>query len=145
MAIIRDVEQREIVMGKLRHGADLLEELTELCKNRGIKLGRVEAIGAVQKACVGYYRQRKREYEFLTFDRPLEILNLTGNISIKDGAPIVHAHITLADHSGAAYGGHLAPGTIVFACEYLIEVYDGPVFERGFDEETGLPLWTMRG
>ena len=145
MAIIREVEQKEIVMGKLRHGADLLEELTELCANRGIKLGRVEAIGAVQKACIGYYHQKKREYEFLTFDRTLEILNLTGNISIKDGSPIVHAHITLSDHSGAAYGGHLAPGTIVFACECIIEAYDGPVFEREFDEETGLPLWTMRG
>jgi len=143
MAIIRDVKQRKIVMGKLRHGADLLEELTGLCKSRGIQLGRVEAIGAVQKACIGYYHQEKREYELRALDLPLEILNLTGNISIKDGNPVVHAHITLADHSGAAYGGHLAPGTMIFACECVIEAYDGPIFERGLDEKTGLPLWEM--
>jgi hypothetical protein len=36
----------------------------------------------------------------------------------------------------------LAPGTIVFACECVIEKFEGPILERGFDEETGLPLWT---
>ena len=72
----------------------------------------------------------------------MEITNLKGNISVKDGNPFVHAHITLADKSGKCYGGHLAPGTVVFACEFLIEALDGPVFERCLDEKTGLPLWT---
>jgi len=34
-------------------------------------------------------------------------------------------------------------GTIVFACEFIIEAFDGPPLERGFDETTGLPLWDM--
>ena len=38
-------------------------------------------------------------------------------------------------------GGHLAPGTTVFAAEYVIQAFDGPEFCRGFDEVTGLPLW----
>lgn len=143
MAIIKEVKSKEIWMGKLRHGADLLEELTEICKENSIQLGRVEAIGAVQKAVIGYYHQDKREYEFLTLDQHLEILNLTGNISIKDGSPMVHAHITLADAKGNAVGGHLSPGTIIFACECIIESYEGVILERGFDDETGLPLWSM--
>jgi len=130
-------------MGKLRYGADLLEEITEICKEKNIRLGRIEAIGAVQKACIGFYHQSDRSYQFHTIDQPLEITNLTGNISIKDGGPFVHAHITLADATGQAYGGHLAPGTIVFACEWIIEAYDGTVFERRFDDETGLPLWAI--
>ncbi|MFC1889781.1 PPC domain-containing DNA-binding protein, partial [Thermodesulfobacteriota bacterium] len=139
----RKVEAKETTMGKLRHGADLLEEITGICKDRGIRLGRVEAIGAVSRACVGYYNQETREYEFHTLDEPLEIVSLKGNISIKDGEPMVHAHVTLADRAGKAFGGHLAAGTIVFACEWVIEAFEGPAFERGYDEETGLPLWTM--
>lgn len=143
MTVAKDVRQKEIIMGKLQHGSDLLEEFTQLAEDKNIRLGRIEAIGAVQKACIGYYHQDRQEYRFIELNQPLEIVSLTGNISIKEGRPIVHSHIALADNSGALHGGHLAPGTIVFACEYIIEIYDGPTFERSFDPETGLPLWNI--
>jgi len=143
MAVMKEVKLKELFMGKLKHGADLLEEITDICKEKNIQLGRVEAIGAVQKAVIGYYHQDKREYEYLNLDKHLEILNLTGNISIKDGNPMVHAHVTLADAEGKAFGGHLAPGTIIFACECVIEAFDGVILKREFDEETGLPLWNI--
>jgi predicted DNA-binding protein with PD1-like motif len=129
-------------MGKLSYGCDLLEELTAICQKENIRLGRIEALGAVQRAHLGFYDQHTREYQFLALSQPLEITKLIGNVSLKDGKPFVHAHVTLADEEGKAFGGHLAPGTVVFACEFIIEVFDGPVFERGLDEETGLPLWT---
>jgi predicted DNA-binding protein with PD1-like motif len=143
MTVGRKVKHRETFMGKLQHGTDLLEEIAGICKKENIQLGRIMAIGAVQKARIGFYNQKKQDYEFISIDRPLEITNLTGNISLKNGSPMVHAHITLSDSSGKAYGGHLAQDTIIFACEYIIETFDGPAFEREFDEETGLPLWSM--
>lgn len=141
MPIVESVKAKDGFIGRLDCGSDLLESLTAICKQNDIRLGRVAAIGAVQKACIGYYHQDSRKYEFKHFDQHLEILSVTGNISLKDGEPIVHAHITLSDSDGRAFGGHLASGTIVFACEYSIEELDGPVLERGFDDETGLPLW----
>ncbi len=143
MAVVREVKAVKMFMGKLEFGADLLEEITRICVDRDIHLGWVEALGAVKKARLGYYNQKEREYHFYELDQTLEITNLVGNVSIKDGAPIVHAHVTFSDKDGHAYGGHLAPGTIVFACEIVIQVLDGPKFERVFDQETGLPLWNM--
>ena len=143
MAKIREVKAVKMFMGKLAHGVDLLEEITKICVEQDICLGSVEALGAVKKARLGYYNQQDQEYCFFDLNQALEITNLTGNISIKDGAPVVHAHVTLSDKDGHAYGGHLAPGTIVFACEVAIHVLDGPEFERGLDQETGLPLWKM--
>lgn len=140
---MREVNLKKIYIGRLRHGADLLDELTKICIEKNIRLGRIEAIGAVQKATIGYYHQDKREYEFHTIDKALEILNLTGNISLKEESPMVHAHVTLADVDGNAYGGHLASGTVVFACEYIIESYEGLILKRSFDEKTGLALWEM--
>ena len=139
--MIRQVKFSKGFVGRLSHGADLLSELTTLCSEKDVPFGRVEAIGAVQKARIGFYNQSKREYEFITLDQPLEIMNLTGNVSLKDDKPMVHAHITLGDRDGKAYGGHLAPGTIVFACEYIIQRIEGDTYMRDFDEETGLPLW----
>ncbi len=143
MPIVKIVTEKDSIIGRLDCGSDLLESLTQICKDNDIRLGRIAAIGAVQKARIGYYHQDKREYEFKDLDQHLEILNVIGNISLKDGDPIIHAHITLSDSEGRAFGGHLAAGTIVFACEYTIEELDGAVLERGFDDETGLPLWPV--
>ncbi len=143
MAMMKKISPQQVYMGKLQHGADLLEEITQTCNRENIRLGRIQAIGAVQRARLAYYNQKTREYRFFTIDQALEILNLSGNISLKDGEPMVHAHITLADDAGNAYGGHVAPGTVVFACEIVIESFEGPAFERSFDEETGLPLWQL--
>ena len=144
MTRCESVGSRGIVMGRLSFGCDLLAELTNVCVERNVELGRVEAIGAVQKARVGFYNQDSRTYEFLCLDCQLEITHLIGNVSMKDGKPFVHAHVTLSDEKGVAYGGHLAEGTSVFSCEFILEIFDGPRFQRSPDEETGLPLWSMR-
>jgi predicted DNA-binding protein with PD1-like motif len=143
MAIMKKVQTRELYMGKLSYGADLLQELTDICQKEQIQLGRVWAIGAVQRVRLAYYDQKIHEYQFFVIDQPLEITNLTGNVSLKDGAPFVHAHITLADKQGRTYGGHLAPGTEVFACEVILEIFDGPAFERALDQQTSLSLWAL--
>lgn len=131
-------------MGRLVHGADLLEELQNFCRSHNIRSGRISAIGAVQKARLGYYNQQARRYHFNEIDRPLEIIGLSGNISLRDGEPMVHAHLTLADEKGRAFGGHLAPGNIVFACEFIIDDFGGENFQRSLDETTGLPLWPLK-
>ena len=137
------INNNDVIIGKLSYGGDLLEELTNVCIEKNISLGKIEAIGAVQKACVGFYNQTSRKYKFINFDKHSEILNLTGNITIKDNKSFVHAHIILADESGNAYGGHLAPGTITFACEFIIHSFSGVELKRGMDDETGLLLWKI--
>ncbi|NTW82957.1 MAG: DNA-binding protein [Chlorobiaceae bacterium] len=143
MARIHKLNVKSIYMGRLKRGDDLLEAITKVCRENGISLGRVEAIGAVEKATLGYYDQAGKEYEYFTVDTPCEITSLLGNISLRDGEPMVHAHLTLAGRDGAVFGGHLASGTKVFACEIVLETFDGPEFKRGFDEETGLALWEI--
>jgi predicted DNA-binding protein with PD1-like motif len=140
---MKPLQSKTVFIGKLRHGNDLLEEITEFCVQKGIRLGRISAIGTVQKARIGFYNQTTREYQYRDLDQPLEITSLTGNISMKDDQPMVHAHITLADESGHCFGGHLAPGTILFVCELILEAFEGPVLARGYDEVTGLALWEI--
>ncbi|MBF0614053.1 MAG: DNA-binding protein [Magnetococcales bacterium] len=128
-------------IGRLAHGSDLLESLNALCRTHAIRLGRIEGLGAVQRACLGFYDQQSQQYTFLERNEELEITQLTGNVSLKDGMPFVHLHITLADRSGQAWGGHVAPGTILFAAEVIIQELVGAELQRGWDETTGLPLW----
>ncbi len=143
MAVYNKIQQKQMFVGKLDYDGDLLDQLTAICQKENISLGKVQAIGAVQKAKVGYYNQKTREYQLIEIDRNLEITNLCGNISLRDNKPMVHAHITLADKDGNAFGGHLVQGTIVFACEFIIHILAGPAYHRAHDENTGLPLWNI--
>jgi predicted DNA-binding protein with PD1-like motif len=72
----------------------------------------------------------------------MEIVNVHGNVSIRDGEPFVHAHILLGDPQGKVFGGHLLQGTKLFACELFIDELSGPALERRHDARTGLFLWT---
>jgi predicted DNA-binding protein with PD1-like motif len=130
------------IIGRLVKGEDLLAALEKLAREHGITLGEVQAIGAVSQARLGYYSQAERQYYLIELDRPLEIISLIGNISLKDEKPMVHAHLTLANQDGRAFGGHLAEGTLVFACEFTIQEYrTATPLVRRMDEPTGLFLW----
>jgi len=132
-----------VFIGRLEFGDDLLEKLTELCRSNAIKAGTVSAIGAVQNVKLGYYSQSEKKYTgCVEIDKKLEIASCAGNISLNDKNDIfVHLHIVLADHNAQTFGGHLMPGTKVFATEYCIEEITNIELKRSKDEVTGLPLW----
>jgi hypothetical protein len=133
------------IMGRLAKGEDLLTALSRVARENRISLGEVQAIGAVSQARVGYYHQTERKYYFLDLPSPLEIASLMGNISVKDGESMVHAHVTLSDGEGRAFGGHLAEGTLVFACEFTIQEYQSATpLVRRMDDPTGLFLWPSK-
>ena len=134
---------KDTIVGRLSHDVDILEELTDVCREQNIQSARLEAIGAVKKAVIGYYQQDRHEYQFKKLKQPMEIVSLIGNVSLKEGEPMVHAHINLADDKGCCYGGHLAEGTIVFACEFMLHLMEGPALQRRFDKQTGLSLWDI--
>jgi uncharacterized protein len=143
--ISSDYDSRRVILCRLNHGADLLEALTGICAEQGITAGTLQAVGALSAARVAYYHQDTRTYEELSFPGHWEILSLLGNVSLRDGATLCHAHIVLGDAKGNTVGGHLVKGCAVFACECAVTVLAGAPLHRGFDETTGLPLWERKG
>lgn len=133
---------KRTVIGCIEKGADLYNTITRIIHENQIRIGRVTAMGAVQSARLAFYDQKGLQYRELSFDEPLEIVSLYGNISIKDGSPFAHIHVSLSDRHGATHGGHLLPDhTPVFACEVIIEEFDGEDLVRKAEKETGLALW----
>ncbi len=124
---------------RLEYGRDVVEQLEEFLKAERIKAAYISGIGAVKSAEIGYYDQKTKEYVKKEIKEPLEILSLSGNVSLKDGRPFPHLHVVLGK-DGEIYGGHLFRAE-VFACELFLIVLEGEVPERRLDQQTGLYLW----
>ena len=139
----REFARGRRLVARLPHGADLLEAIAAVADEHGVLVG--ESTGdrrpAARHARV-LRPGRRAPTASGSWTRPLELVTLLGNVSRRDGATAVHVHATLSDHDGVCFGGHVAPGCTVFACElFLQELVGGEPLERAFDEETGLPLW----
>jgi uncharacterized protein len=131
------------VMGHLPMGCDLLKELVTKCRDLDIRLGEIRGIGALSKTRIAFFDQTTRMYEIINFKYDLEILSMLGNISIVGEKPIVHVRVILSDGKGNSFGGQIAKGCEVYGCEYVIEEYKSEKrFERSYDEDTGLMLWS---
>ncbi|MBN1794097.1 MAG: DUF296 domain-containing protein [Candidatus Omnitrophica bacterium] len=140
------VSQARMFIGRLPFKSDLLEALTGFCGLHRVTLGTFSVIGALSEVKLGYYLQDEKRYvECVHLEKKLEIASCTGNISLKDNEIFVHAHVTLADHTGVCYGGHLMSGARIFAAEYCITELAGGVLERVHDPGTGLHLWHDKG
>ena len=129
------------IMGRINKDDDLLVSINSFLLGNKIQTGKIEGIGAIQKGCIGFYNQDTKEYQTISVNKPMEVVSLIGNVSLKEGNPFAHCHISLADENGDIKGGHLMEGCVVFAFEFVVTVFDGSALIRGFDEETKLPLW----
>ncbi len=137
-----EVKQGRVFIGRFGFKDDLLSSITEFCIKENIKLGVFSVVGALTSAKLGYYAQDKKEYvECVNLEKKLEINSCVGNVSLKDSKIFVHAHVTLADHKGNCYGGHLMSPAEIFAAEYYIKELIGGKLNRVDDLETGLSLW----
>ena len=136
-----DVER--VIGGNLRRGEDLLAFLTGIARRYGVRAGVYSFLGAVSRARVAFYDFKARRYEEIALDEELELVSGTGNVSLLNGEPFVHAHVALSDRQGRMYGGHLNPGTIILAGEFFLWQLRGEPFRRETDPETGLKLWTI--
>jgi predicted DNA-binding protein with PD1-like motif len=130
-------------VGRLATGTDLVAEIERFCADQGIRSAWVSVVGAVSHAAFGYYEQDERKYIELASDYHHEITSFTGNISLRDGKPFLHAHAGFASRDGGSVGGHVLPGCTVFVGEVTIREMGDVELERVPDEVTGLALWPL--
>jgi hypothetical protein len=128
-------------VGRLETGSDLVGEIERFCAEQSVVAAQVTVIGAVRQVRYAYYEQNDRRYRELGSQTHHEIVGFTGNVSLKDDRPFLHAHATFADAAGETVGGHLLRGCEVFAAEVMIREMSGASLVRMPDEETGLALW----
>jgi predicted DNA-binding protein with PD1-like motif len=97
------------------------------------------AIGAFSRAVVAYFDWPSREYRQVAVDEQTEVLSLIGDITLKEGAPQVHAHVVLGKRDASAHGGHLVAGYVRPTLEIVVTEVPRHL-RRRFDADSHLAL-----
>ena len=128
-----------VLVIRLERGEEIVSSLLACARQYGIHAASVSGIGAVDGAVLGFFNLETKAYRENTFAEPLEVLSVTGNLSVRDGAPHAHLHASLGRESGEAIGGHLVSATVSATAELFLQPLNGTLI-RTFSEETGLNL-----
>jgi predicted DNA-binding protein with PD1-like motif len=100
----------------------------------------INCIGALKKYTLGYFDIDSKEYLRKTFDNFIELVSCMGNISFRDGEPIIHLHISIGTKDYNIFGGHLLQPSIVSITGevYIFEIDEK--LNRKEDSQLGLFL-----
>jgi predicted DNA-binding protein with PD1-like motif len=82
-------------------GERAVATLIEFCRAEGIGYAALSGLGAVSDVDLAYFNDETQKYETHKITEQLEVIGLTGNITIKDGAPFAHVHATFGDRTWA--------------------------------------------
>ncbi len=124
---------------RLEKGEQIIQVIKDFCKTNTITSAYFNGIGAVQNAELGYYRLDQKEYYWKKFDTAMEVVSLTGNVSLVDGEPFLHIHTVLSDENFQTVGGHVKEGVVGATLEIFMQTLSIPI-TREFNEEIGLNL-----
>ncbi|MBV9279167.1 MAG: DNA-binding protein [Chloroflexi bacterium] len=120
-------------------GDEVAAGLLDFARRHGIGDARFTAIGAFERAVLGYFAWQTREYKKMPIDEQVEVLALTGDVARHDGEPKVHAHVVVGKSDGTAHGGHLMEAYVRPTLEVML-VESPAHLRRAFDPESGLAL-----
>ena len=125
---------------RIDRGEEILSSLTALCDRENIRLASVEALGAIDHAVVCVYDVPTKTFYRKEFNEPMEISNLCGTVTRKEGKVYIHLHATLCDKDLLAHGGHANELRVSATCEMVVRTIPGEV-DRKLDDQTGLNVF----
>jgi uncharacterized protein len=121
-------------------GDELAEGLLRFAREENLSTASFKAVGALSSVRLGWFSWESKRYEpSVTLNEQVELLSLIGDVALKDGEPIVHAHAVIGKKDGTAHGGHLLSASIRPTCEVVLT--ESPAHLQKFiDPDSGLAL-----
>lgn len=123
----------------VNRGEEVMSKLMDYAREHNLKSAWVSGLGGTGATTLGFYNIETKEYEWTDYPKPMEIMNLTGNLSWVEGEPFWHVHGTFSGRDLQAVGGHVNRLVVGLTCELLITPLEAPL-TRSFDDDTGLKL-----
>jgi uncharacterized protein len=97
----------------LDSGEEAVAALTKFANDAQLTTASLTAIGAFEKATVGWFDFEKKTYKKIEVGEQCEVLSAIGDLAIgDDGKASLHVHVVLGLSDGTTRGGHLLAGTV---------------------------------
>jgi predicted DNA-binding protein with PD1-like motif len=105
----------------LDSGEEAFAALTRFANDEKITAASVTAIGAFERATVGWFDFASKTYKKIEVDEQCEVLSAIGDVAVgDDGKASLHVHIVLGLSDGSTRGGHLLAGTVRPTLEVVV-------------------------
>jgi predicted DNA-binding protein with PD1-like motif len=121
---------------------EVVAGLLSFAKENGLAASHFTGIGAFSEVTLGFFDWERKDYRKLPVREQVEVLSLTGDVTLNGGEPKVHAHVVVGKSDGTAHGGHLMEAYVRPTLEVVI-VESPEHLRRETDEETGLALISL--
>lgn len=106
-------ENAQVHVVVLDAGEEAFAALTRFANEAGISAASLTAIGAFERATIGWFDMTSKSYRKIEINEQSEVLSAIGDIAIgDDGKSSLHIHIVLGLADGSTRGGHLMAGTV---------------------------------
>lgn len=106
-------EEAQVHVVILDSGEEAFATLTRFAAEAGISAASMTAIGAFERATVGWFDFASKSYRKIEINEQCEVLSAIGDVAVgDDGKPSLHVHIVLGLSDGSTRGGHLLAGTV---------------------------------
>ena len=137
MYVRRDSEDTLLLC--LSSGERVRECLEQACLDWEIHGGSVHGIGGVCEVELGFWRPP--DYQRKILPGNWELLSLLGNVSLYQGRPFAHLHVSLGDENFQVMGGHFFEARVTATAEIFL-TRTGAI-AREWDSHLGAALWRL--
>ena len=111
--LVNEVGGQRTFVVVLDPGEEAFAALTAFAIDRKVANASLTAIGAFEKATVGWFDPNARTYRKIPVDEQCEVLSAIGDVALgDDGRPSLHVHAVLGLSDGTTRGGHLLDGIV---------------------------------
>jgi predicted DNA-binding protein with PD1-like motif len=106
--ILTKTEDGKVWLLVLESGEEVRKALEGFAAEAGLEAASLMALGAFQRATIGYFDWQQKRYKPIPIEEQVEVITLAGDI-VRDekGRPSLHAHAVLGRSDGHTRGGHL--------------------------------------
>lgn len=131
------------IYARLDPGDEIMSALRELCVAEGVRAGHINGIGGCGSATIGVFDTDAKQYIEHSVSSMLELVSLSGNVTMYEGEPYLHLHASFAyeeDGAGRVLAGHLLEARISLTGEIVLTPAELDITRR-YDEDTGIRTW----
>jgi predicted DNA-binding protein with PD1-like motif len=101
-------------------GDEAVTALADFARAERLEASQITAVGGFERATIGWFDRKAREFREIPVDEQCEVLSLIGDVAEGDDGPTLNMKVVLGLSDGTTRGGQLLAGWAFPTLEILV-------------------------